>query len=99
MKAQNGAVPFAAFLRRWNLVPDGEPVHTHSSDLLPVRWQGQAAMLKVARSPEEEVGHRLMGWWGGAGAARVFGHDGPALLLERVRGVSSGHGCGRVVWS
>nr|WP_221269560.1 aminoglycoside phosphotransferase family protein [Deinococcus budaensis] len=73
-------------MTRWDLLPDGEPVHTPTSDLLPVRSQGQAAMLKVARNDEEEVGHGLMVWWSGAGAARVLAHAGPALLLERVGG-------------
>lgn len=43
-------------------------------------------MLKVARVEEERVGHRLMVWYGGEGAARVLRHDGEALLLERVEG-------------
>lgn len=79
-------MPFAPYLTRWNLVPDGAALHTHSSDLLPVRFQGRAAMLKVARSAEEEVGHGLMVWWSGIGAAQVLAHDGPALLLERIEG-------------
>ncbi len=86
MKAQNGAVPFAAFLRRWNLVPDGDPIPTHSSDLLPVRFEGQPAMLKVARVDEERVGHRLMVWFSGEGAARVLRHHEESILLERVEG-------------
>lgn len=73
-------------LRRWSLVPDGDPIHTHSSDLLPVRLEGQAAMLKVSRVEEEQVGHRLMVWYGGEGAARVLRHDGEAILLEWVGG-------------
>ncbi|WP_264777150.1 aminoglycoside phosphotransferase family protein [Deinococcus aetherius] len=77
---------FDPYLRRWNLVPDGEPIHTNSSDLLPVRLAGKPAMLKVARVNEEEVGHRLMVWWNGEGAARVLRHDGEAALLERVEG-------------
>lgn len=79
-------MPFAPYLTRWTLVPDGAALHTPSSDLLPVRWRGQAAMLKVVRSAEEEAGHGLMVWWDGAGAAQVLAHDGPALLLERIEG-------------
>lgn len=75
-----------SYVRRWNLMPDGEPIHTHSSDLLPVRFRGEAAMLKVARSDEERVGNRMMVWLGGEGAARVLRHDGEAILLERVEG-------------
>lgn len=43
-------------------------------------------MLKVARVDEERVGHRLMVWYGGEGAARVLRHHEDALLLERVEG-------------
>jgi streptomycin 6-kinase len=75
---------FAPYLSRWKLSPDGEAIHTRSSDLLPVRWHGQAAMLKLARSDEERVGNGLMAWWNGEGAARVFGQDGAAILLERL---------------
>lgn len=77
-------MPFDPFLRRWNLTPDGEPIHTNSSDLLPVRLAGEPAILKVARRDEEEVGHRLMVWWNGEGAARVLRHAGEAIVLERV---------------
>lgn len=43
-------------------------------------------MLKVARVDEEQVGHRLMVWFRGEGAARVLRHDREAILLERVEG-------------
>ncbi|MFC4637027.1 aminoglycoside phosphotransferase family protein [Deinococcus hohokamensis] len=72
------------WLDGWALTPDGAPMHTHSSDLLPVLVGGERAMLKVARSAEEERGHRLMVWWAGEGAARVLRHEGPALLMERL---------------
>ncbi|QBY08762.1 3'-kinase [Deinococcus metallilatus] len=86
-----GPVPFAPFLERWQLVPDGEPIHTHSSDLLPVRWRGEAAMLKLPREAEERRGGLLMRWWDGEGAARVLAHEEQtgALLLERVTGPRS----------
>lgn len=87
--------PFAPYLHRWSLTPDGAPIHTHSSDLLPVRWPGgdlqgghwpeQPAMLKVARSAEEITGNRLMVWLAGDGAAQVYAHDGAALVLERLQ--------------
>jgi streptomycin 6-kinase len=79
-------VTFEPYLNRWNLVSDGEPITTHSSDLLPVRQNGAPAMLKVAREAEERRGPVLMEWWDGEGAARVLAHDDPALLLERAMG-------------
>lgn len=72
------------FLMRWNLTPDGEARRTPSSDLQPVVWQGLPAMLKVARSAEERRGNDLMVWLEGEGAARVYRHEGAALLLERL---------------
>jgi streptomycin 6-kinase len=82
---------FERYLARWDLEPDGAPLTTHSSRLLPVRRRhdGVAAMLKVALVPEERRGARLMRWWDGDGAARVLAHRGPALLLERIEGGAS----------
>jgi streptomycin 6-kinase len=74
---------FAEYVVKWDLVPDGEPIRTHSSRLLPVRQHGVPAMLKVAQAPEEKSGAQLMVWWHGDGAARVLAHDADALLLER----------------
>ena len=77
---------FGPYLRRWNLSSDGQPIATHSSDLLPVRFGDTPAMLKIARSEEERRGASLMAWWDGSGAARVLAHDGDAILLERATG-------------
>lgn len=75
---------FRPYLRRWNLTPDGAARPTPSSDLLPVRWRGRPAILKLARSEEERVGHTVMVWLAGEGAAQVYAHDGVALLMERL---------------
>lgn len=80
---------FDDYLARWRLTPDGAPIVTHSSSLLPVRRGGEALMLKVARAAEEIAGARLMAWWGGEGAARVLEHEGDALLMERAAGARS----------
>ena len=79
---------FDMYLEAWDLVPDGEPITTHSSDLLPVRCCGMPAMLKIARNEEERRGNDLMAWWNGDGAARVLACEGAALLLERACGGS-----------
>lgn len=83
--------PFLPWLRRWRLFPDGEPVHTHSSDLLPVRTADDAAaMLKVPHDVDEQRGGSLMTWWSGQGAAQVLASEpGGALLLERAEGDAS----------
>ncbi|WP_323120075.1 aminoglycoside phosphotransferase family protein [Burkholderia alba] len=80
---------FERHVRRWRLRADGAPIFTHSSALLPVRVDGGAAMLKVARVDEERAGGALMAWWHGDGAARVLAHDGDALLLARAEGARS----------
>jgi len=74
---------FAPYLTRWGLVPDGAPIVTHSSRLLPVRHRGRPAMLKVAMEAEERAAAQVMIWWAGEGAARVYAHEGDALVLER----------------
>lgn len=84
----NAAV-FDKYLRQWKLVADGQPAFTRSSSLLPVRYHGVAAMLKVARSEEERSGALLMRWWRGTGAAHVYAYDSDCLLLERATGTLS----------
>lgn len=74
---------FEAYLQHWGLIVDGAPLITHSSHLLPVRYKGSAAMLKVALHAEEQRGGRVMCWWDGQGAAPVLGHYDKGLLLER----------------
>lgn len=76
-------------LARWDLVPDGEPIETRSSLLLPVRHDGVPAMLKVAREEEERRGATVMAWWHGEGATKVLARHGEALLLERATGTRS----------
>lgn len=80
---------FDAHLKRWHLIPDGEPIITHCSRLLPVRYQGAPAILKIAMEAEEKLGGLLMVWWNGDGAAPVLKHEGDALLLERAMGKAS----------
>lgn len=82
--------PFQPWLTRWRLRPDGEAIATPGSDLLPVRLaDGGAAMLKIARDPDERCGAALMRWWNGDGAACVHAHEGDALLMERALGPRS----------
>jgi streptomycin 6-kinase len=53
---------------------------------MPVRYQGRAAMLKIAREQEEKFGGLLMCWWQGEGAARVLAWHDDGILLERAQG-------------
>ena len=80
---------FDQYLRAWKLIPDGAPIITHASRLLPVRQNGAAAMLKIADHDDERIGGSLMQWWNGEGAARVLARDDVAILLERAEGTAS----------
>jgi streptomycin 6-kinase len=60
--AAGEAAVVAPYLRRWGLMPDGAPIVTHSSRLLPVRRGDEPAMLKVACEAEERLGYLLMTW-------------------------------------
>ncbi|MBN9008300.1 MAG: APH(6) family putative aminoglycoside O-phosphotransferase [Rhizobiales bacterium] len=80
---------FDSYLRRWDLVPDGDPIVTPAARLLPVRHHGSAAILKIATKHDERFNAVLMTWWNGDGAAQVLAHDDDALLLERAEGTAS----------
>lgn len=84
------------FLEAWRVVADGPLLTTRSSWVLPVRHESAPAMLKVARIPDEQAGYRLMTWWDGQGAAKVFAASESALLMERATGTSD---LARMAWS
>jgi streptomycin 6-kinase len=84
------------FLEEWYLVPDGPLLTTHSSWVLPVRHEDSPAVLKVARIPDEQSGYRLMAWWDGQGAAKVFASSAGALLMERAAGTGD---LAKMAWS
>lgn len=83
---------FDIHLQRWSAKVAGAPFTTHTSDLLPVtltrNWAGLPAMIKIMRSLDERIGARVLQWWGGNGAARVYAcdPDAGALLMERATG-------------
>jgi streptomycin 6-kinase len=76
---------FEDYLQKWRLTVDGDAIVTHTSHLLPVRYRGQAAMLKIAQVQEERTGSALMVWWQGDGAAKVYASDQQAILIERAQ--------------
>ena len=80
---------FDPYIDRWSLTPDGDPIITHSSHLLPVLWRDKPAMLKIARDIDEKFGNRVLRWWDGDGAASVYEHDDDAALIERATGPGS----------
>lgn len=81
---------FKPLLNRWNLIPDGTPFITHTSQLYPVKTvHGIKAMLKVTDDPDEQAGNTLMAWWEGNGAAQVIAQENEAILLSRATGSGS----------
>ena len=80
---------FDQYLKRWELTIDGDAFTSLNGNLLPVRYHGTPAMLKISQEPEEQAGNRLMAWWDGQGAAPVLAQDGEALLMERASGARS----------
>lgn len=72
---------FSEWIGKWSLLPEGDAIETAQGGLLPVNWQGRQAMLKVATSPEEIVGNRLLANW--SGMADVHQAEGNAVLMAR----------------
>ena len=83
--------PFAPWLSRWSLKPDGKPIRTHSSRLLPVLRDGAPAMLKLPEVEDERRGYLPLEYWKGDGAARLLARsgNGEAMLIERATGQRS----------
>ncbi len=72
------------YLSRWMLMPDGAAFETAHSWLLPVRYDGQAAILKLRKPTSDEVyTAAMLKFYGGYGAVRVLESDGNATLMER----------------
>ncbi len=80
---------FAPWKKKWNLVQDGTPIATPGSSLLPVKMNDAMAMLKIARDEHEIRGGKVLQWWDGNGAARVFARSANALVMERAQGKQS----------
>ncbi len=78
----------ARFLDRWELKPDGTPMHGVSALILPVlRPDGTPAVLKLQILDEESEGEPVaLRAWNGDGAVRLLDHDEPTgtMLLERL---------------
>lgn len=100
---------FDPYLRRWELSVDGAPRLTPRACLLPVRYRGMPAMLKVATTPEEVVGNAVLAWWGeperndlqapevGMQREAPGGSSGPERQPARPTGLGRGTGAVRVL--
>ncbi|WP_394817714.1 aminoglycoside phosphotransferase family protein [Streptomyces doebereineriae] len=77
------------FLERWQLRPDGSPMHGVAALVLPVvrRADGTRAALKLQLLDEESAGEPVaLRLWDGDGAVRLLDHDPVThtMLLERL---------------
>ncbi|MFC8434525.1 aminoglycoside phosphotransferase family protein [Streptomyces sp. NPDC057253] len=78
------------FLERWDLSPDGSPLHGVTALVLPVRpalKDGPPAALKFQLLDEESAGEPVaLRLWDGDGAVRLLDHDPVThtMLLERL---------------
>ncbi|WP_434099513.1 aminoglycoside phosphotransferase family protein [Streptomyces sviceus] len=77
------------FLERWDLRPDGSPMHGVAALVLPVvrRADDTPAVLKLQILDEESVGEPVaLRLWDGDGAVRLLDHDPVThtMLLERL---------------
>ncbi|MEV7071476.1 aminoglycoside phosphotransferase family protein [Streptomyces sp. NPDC093990] len=77
------------FLERWELTPDGPPMHGVAALVLPVvrREDGTRAALKLQLLDEESAGEPVaLRRWDGDGAVRLLDHDPVThtMLLERL---------------
>lgn len=75
---------FKTYLKRWNLTPDGEPIETHTSNLLPVGSPNGPAMLKVPKADDtDEQTEIALRCYNGIGAVKLLASDGQTTLMER----------------
>jgi streptomycin 6-kinase len=73
-------------LRIWDLELEGDSWLTPSNHIALVRRRTttMSAVLKVPLVDEERLGSRVLDWWAGDGAARVYAiDDHGAVLMER----------------
>ena len=77
---------FEPWLTRWRLEADGAPFASKWSQLLPVRREGRAMMLKAHMAEQEVLGSAFLQAYQGRGAVRVHEREADAVLMERATG-------------
>ena len=78
------------YLVRWSLLIDGDRVETPTSIIQPVRRLEGRAILKLLKPTSDEANSaKLLGYYDGKGAVRLYEADDNALLMERAMGPRS----------
>jgi streptomycin 6-kinase len=88
-KVNRGMEKLKRLMAEWALADDGEVFIVGNSLLQPVVSEGRQAMLKVPLNNEERRGFRLLEYWDGKAAVKVYRYDADALLMERATGERS----------
>lgn len=76
-------------MQSWNLLYDGDCFYSHPSLIQPVLSEGNKCILKIPFTIEEKRGSKVLDWWDGIGAVKVFRSDDDAILMERIVGDQS----------
>ncbi len=75
---------FETYLKRWNLTPDGDPIESITSNLLPVKSSDGPAMLKVPKKADtNEKTEIALRCYNGFGAVKLLAANGLTTLMER----------------
>jgi len=65
------------FLTKWNATQTGDPIETHSSTVIPIKYQGKDAMLKVYKGgSDEQNSAKILKYWDGNSAVELYAADG-----------------------
>lgn len=75
---------FETYLKLWDLTPDGDPIETLTSNLLPVQSPDGPAMLKIGKTDNiDEQTEIVLHCYNGIGAVKLLAADGQTTLMER----------------
>lgn len=75
---------FETYLKLWNLTPEGDPIESITSNLLPVKSADDPAMLKVPKKTDtSEKTEITLLCYNGFGAVKLLAANGLTTLMER----------------
>ena len=78
-----GVSEFDPWLRRWDLIPDGDVIETFASRVIPVVRGSERLMLKLSSADEERLGGQILEHWSDGPFVKIHARRGDAVLMER----------------